>query len=664
MKKCIAVCAAIIMSTTSTAWGMESQWSINGVMKAQNANTSVNRNPYNIAKVQGVGEGNTIKLLSADGEIQIPLSAPLYQLSSAYYDTLCQKDGVWGIERRIGIMKFDGSEDWKLVESPAYRNNNTTIFQCSSKKDALLWDGVSTHFDVFHKSEQRKNRYDGISFGQDLSQIYMRIMNVRQVKTVEQLKQYLKAQYDAGNPVTFYYILSDKKWEPFDETIQQKLNSANWESIGFFDKNIEKLSKKSSIVESDIFGKKEMKNDVMRKFLSSVVGVRIYGSEASEEFYVEGIYPKTGSMEIVIKSTKGEALYGDISFEGYSYLSSKPIDILLQPKVEAKHFIRMQLDLSKIEVPQEPVGGFTEKDTKIPSRYNVKEELVVPESIPEVEGMELSYYWQNAVLYGDSKMDAQSWKDAAEKIKWISVKKDAGEGKEKKVLLLGDSLVNQDKYPQYLAELFSKDKLNVKLLGTRGEEFAKHEGRGGWSAYDYCNVTSKYGFTNPFLKNGKFDFAYYMKQNDWDNVDTVVIQLGINDLNLVGHNSHEEIFGYYNDIIESIHKYDKNIQILLNEPPLLFEQETTQYAKDTRLAFIKDMQKQYGNREAEGIFLVPLYLTVDSAMGYQWAEQDINELSQNHKLIVTDTTHPNNKGYQSIANMTYAYIKYVVSLDK
>jgi lysophospholipase L1-like esterase len=664
MKKCIAVCAAIIISTASAAWGMENQWSINGAMKAQNANTAVNRNPYNIAKIQGVGEGNTIRLLNTDGEIQIPLSVPLYQLSSAYYDTLCQKDGVWGIERKIGIMKFDGSEDWKRVDSPAYQNDNTTIFQCSSKKDALLWDGVSTHFDVFHKEEQRKNRYDGISFGQDLSQIYMRIMNVRQVKTVEQLKQYLKAQYDAGNPVTFYYILSDKKWEPFDETIQQKLNSANWETIGFFDRNIERLSKKSTIVESDIFGKKEIKNDVMRQFLSAVTGVRIYGSEDFEEFYIEGIYPKTGSMEIIIKSTKGAVLYGEIPFEKHTFLATKPIDILLQPKEEGKHFIRMQFDLSKIEVPREPVGGFTVADTKIPSRYNVKEELVLPDSITEVEGMELSYYWKNAVLYGNLQEDAENWEDITEKIKWLSIKKDAGAGKEKKVLLLGDSLLNQDKYPQYLAELFSNDKLNVKLLGTRGSESAKHEGRGGWSAYDYCNITTKYGFTNPFLKNGRFDFAYYMKQNHWDAVDAVVIQLGINDLNLVGHNSHEEIFGYFNTMIDSIHKYDKNIQILLNEPPLLFEGEETQYAKDTRLAFIKDMQKKYSNREAEGIFLVPLYLAVDSAMGYQWVEQDINELNQDYKLMVTDTTHPNNKGYQSIANMTYAYIKYAVTLDE
>ena len=116
----------------------------------------------------------------------------------------------------------------------------------------------------------------------------------------------------------------------------------------------------------------------------------------------------------------------------------------------------------------------------------------------------------------------------------IKVKKQSGAGLEKTVLFLGDSLINENAYTNCVLELFKNDDMNIKLIGTRGTEQNKHEGRGGWSAYDYCNETTKYGFTNPFLNNGKFDFSYYMKNNGYDNIDYVVVSIGLqmNDKNI------------------------------------------------------------------------------------------------------------------------------------
>lgn len=682
---------------TTTVWGLEDTWTIEGAMKVEKANSAININPYNIASVTGVGEGNLLRLVDTYGKIDIPISKPLYRLSSAYYDKLCQKDGVWGIERKVGAMVLDGSEDWETVNTPAYSNSNTVLFQCSSKGNALLWDGVCTHFDVFHKEEQRTNIYDGISFGQDLSHIYLRIMKVRNVTTVEQLKNYLKGQSDEGHPVTFYYVQAESDFEPFDETVQNKLNNTSWQNIGFYDKNLEKLTQMSTYVNNEIFVRKEMKNDIMKHFLSSVRGLRVYGSIKGERFFVEGLYPKTNGLGVAVKSTNGTLLYTEISFKSYNFLSTKPVDVLLQSKQEAGRYIWMQVDLSQVEVPQQEVKGFSLQDTGIQPQCNVQKELVMPQYIPVVTGVSSDFYMKNAVLYGTLDEDAPKIEAIEEdmavekeniflygniadnnipkftfehmdnftaKTQWISVNKDAGAGKEKTVLLLGDSLLNQDLYSQNLVELFSKDKMQIALLGTRGPETARHEGRGGWSAYDYCNVETKYGFTNPFLHNGTFDFSYYMQQNGWNHVDDVVIQLGINDLNLVGHNNHKEIFSYYDTMIQSIHKYNKNVRILLNQPPLLFEQAQTQYAKDTRLSFIQEMQKVYGNRESEGIFLVPLYIAVDPNKGYKLVEQNINEFNQNRNLIVTDTTHPNHEGYQSIAEMTYAFIKYLATLEE
>src|SRR5699024_8932259 len=51
----------------------------------------------------------------------------------------------------------------------------------------------------------------------------------------------------------------------------------------------------------------------------------------------------------------------------------------------------------------------------------------------------------------------------------------------KKVMFLGDSLINENLYTQYFTEI--ADNEGMELLGTRGNEGSKHEGRGGWSAY-------------------------------------------------------------------------------------------------------------------------------------------------------------------------------------
>ena len=231
---------------------------------------------------------------------------------------------------------------------------------------------------------------------------------------------------------------------------------------------------------------------------------------------------------------------------------------------------------------------------------------------------------------------------------------------EKTVLFLGDSLINENIYTNCVKELFENDAMNIHLIGTRGTEENKHEGRGGWSAYDYCNEQTKYGFTNPFLNNGKFDFGYYMKSNEYAGVDYVVISLGVNDLNIVGHNSHSEIIGYFNTIFDSIHQYDADIKIILNTPTMLFSTESTDGAKNTRLEFTKTLKQTYENKEYDGIYLSAISMSINPSMNFKWIEQT----DKSKPMKVSDTTHPNLHGYQNMAKTTYAFIKYLAELEK
>ena len=239
----------------------------------------------------------------------------------------------------------------------------------------------------------------------------------------------------------------------------------------------------------------------------------------------------------------------------------------------------------------------------------------------------------------------------------IKVKKDAGAGTEKTVLFLGDSLINENAYTQCVQELFQEDAMKIKLIGTRGTEDNPHEGRGGWSAYDYCNETTKYGFTNPFLKDGKFDFSYYMQSNEYAGVDYVVVSMGVNDLNLVGHNSHDEIIGYFNTIFESIHKYNPEIKIILNTPTMLFSTESTDGAKNTRLEFSKRLKEEYADKK--GIYLSSISMAINPSMNFKWIE----EMDKSKPMTVSDTTHPNLHGYRNMATTTYAFFKYLAEAE-
>lgn len=683
---------------TSTVLGDVGHFSMEGRTKIIKANEAVNINPYNIATIKGVGEGNHLQLLDTYGMLDLPLSAPLYQMTEGYKDRILQKDGVWGVERNIGVKVFDGTEDWQLVKQPGYRNDNTTLFSCSIKEEALLWNGMSTHFDVFTKEMQKSNRYDGISFGADLSEIYMRIMNVRKVTTTEELKAYLKNQLDSGHPVKFLYIRKDPIFEPFEDDIQQKLNYVNWDNIGFMDASLQKVSKSENEkvnANKNIFVTTKTDNEVFNQFLSAITSLHIYNGKEENRYFLEGIYPTNSGLQIVIQDEMGNRWKGEISFMGNNFLSKRPVEVILRGEDNGETVMRMQVDLSIIQIPKESIYGFTFEETAIKDSCIMQKTLVLPQKIPFVKGKDAKLYLDNTVLYGNlqktkvvvksSDKDISSdeqvvtvsgshvepveteffLEDAPQSIgtvEWIPVDKNVGAKQERTILFLGDSLLNQDLYTEFVEKLFEDDSMNVALIGTRGSENARHEGRGGWAAFDYCNVDSKYGFTNPFLKEGKFDFTYYMNQNKFSNVDSVVINLGINDLNLLEHNSHEEILGYYDEIIQSIHEYNSDTKILLNLPALLFGGEKTQTAKDTRLSFIQTMQSVYGDKEKEGIYIVPIYASIDPRMGYKWVQPTINEYNQNHSLMVTDTTHPNHAGYQSIAETTYAYLKYLETI--
>lgn len=133
-------------------------------------------------------------------------------------------------------------------------------------------------------------------------------------------------------------------------------------------------------------------------------------------------------------------------------------------------------------------------------------------------------------------------------------------------LVIGDSTVTQGGYIcQKLLSCFSAAGGALTLLGTRGTAPAKHEGRAGWKASDYCTKAADGTYTNPFYDNG-FDFSHYMATQGYTGVGVVVIQLGINDIFYAGLDSFSaaETIGYTDAMVTSILAYDNSIKVIVD----------------------------------------------------------------------------------------------------
>ena len=670
---------------------------IEGNTYSTRADIVYNTNPYNISTYIGVGENGFIKLYTQNEILDIPLSSPLYKISNDYKDRLINKDGIWGIERNIGVYEFTGNEDWEPYIKNSYKNSETTIYKCTSPIDVNILNGFSTHFDVLLPKEQKTNILDGLSFSPDGKNIIMRFMNVRNVKTIDDLKWYLNNQKELGTPIKFYYILNDSTFEPFDDEIQKKLNIAfnknNINSLGFVDNMITNINFDDEIkLKKEIFNTTTLGNKELDMFFKGVEDVKIYNSN-NEKYYLHSLYTNDEKIILNLVDDNNNIYTGSLYYYECDFTKDKNIEIVLKSDTNNNVTIRIQLNPYNIKLAY---GNYIiDKEYKKEINENCKEDkqFILPEKVYYTDKGNTDIYLSNTIISGEvnsnSEFNIQSNLDTyifdKNKIKPLpnnenllinysinninnSIEFEYLENKEIKdnisIMFLGDSLINQNHYSKYVKDLFESDNINIKLIGTQGEENNKHEGRGGWSAYNYCNSKEAFGYTNPFLNNGKFDFSYYMENykenmNLFDKLDFVILNLGINDLNLKEHNSYTEILNNFDKIIESINDYDNNIKIIINTPELLYEKETTNTAKNQRLNFTKILLDKYNN--SDNIIICPLYLVINPRTDYKLIEQKLNEENENNNFIVTDTTHPNVFGYQNMANMTYSYIKYMLN---
>ena len=245
----------------------------------------------------------------------------------------------------------------------------------------------------------------------------------------------------------------------------------------------------------------------------------------------------------------------------------------------------------------------------------------------------------------------------------INVNKDVGNGLTKKIIFIGDSKTDANKYTQYLLDMFSDDSMNIELLGTRGSGHNKHEGRSGWSAENYVENNASKGvieespFWNPETR--RFDFSYYMGHNSYDHVDYVFINLGTND-------TYANFIEYYHRLIDGIREYDPNILIAMWIPaPFATFGGYTHIDNDNQtfemMQAIIDEFDSEENRNNK-IYVVPTHMNIDTFYDFPWKDVKINNSTEETYRVCTDQIHESN-GYEHVAEVIYGYIKYFATLN-
>ena len=257
------------------------------------------------------------------------------------------------------------------------------------------------------------------------------------------------------------------------------------------------------------------------------------------------------------------------------------------------------------------------------------------------------------------------------------VPRNAGEGDNISILIIGDSLTHASGYPNELGRLLSlPGNPRWTMIGSHRPPGAKekicHEGYGGWTwarfATKFEDGNSQTGNrrNSPFLFPGEggkpaLNFARYLEiVAGGRRPDFVIIMLGINDCFHPDPNDPEAVTARIDQMMKhaevllaAIRKDSpgSEIGICLTTPgnsrqEAFFANYKNRYSRDgwkkIQFHLLERQLRGFGNRQAENLFLVPTAWHIDPVQGFP----DKNAV------------HPNDYGYRQIASDIYAWIKW------
>lgn len=252
----------------------------------------------------------------------------------------------------------------------------------------------------------------------------------------------------------------------------------------------------------------------------------------------------------------------------------------------------------------------------------------------------------------------------------------SGSGSVKKVLVIGDSLINAGVITQTLKDIAATDVMGVSLLGTRGTGDNKHEGRGGWTISNYTsNYTEPTYGANPFWISGAVNFPQYLTNNSVSTPDWVMIHLGINDVfsqtsDTAAIATATAAFNNLDTLITSIKSAGAGVKVGLMLPtPPSFNQDAfgASYGvgqsrwrfKRNILLWTKTLLARYSGQESNRVYVVPTSVSIDTVNNVSYAASaPVNSRASVNVSRANNGVHPADSGYQQLGDALWAFLKY------
>lgn len=235
-------------------------------------------------------------------------------------------------------------------------------------------------------------------------------------------------------------------------------------------------------------------------------------------------------------------------------------------------------------------------------------------------------------------------------------------------LVIGDSTVCSAYLIPSLSDDFESDGIPVKFLGTQGEEPYKQEGRDGWTIEKYlCDAES------PFVYEGKFDFARYMSDNHYEDVDYIFIHLGINDFFSITEDDALELkvreaLKDFEVLTDAISAYDKNtvVGVCVTIPPAYTQDAFGELYgvkyprwryKINNYIWTSALIEHYG--DLDKAYLVPINVNLDTKNNMGFQEVRLNAHNNKTHMITASGghVHPAESGYWQMADEMYYFIR-------
>ena len=226
------------------------------------------------------------------------------------------------------------------------------------------------------------------------------------------------------------------------------------------------------------------------------------------------------------------------------------------------------------------------------------------------------------------------------------------------------------------------------MIGSHGVEqtlgLNRHEGYGGWTAQRFTTHFAEIARQGDYAKRGspflytqadgtvKLDFQHYCQDvNEGRFPDAMTIFLGPNDIFSYQDESItagiQGMLSHYDKLIEMVKTASPatRIGVMLPVPPAASQdafgsnyasgQTRWQYKRNQHF-LVSAMIKRYGNRQSDGIHLIPTHLNLDAIHNYPTEVVAPNAHVDLKIVRQSNGVHPSAPGYRQIGDTVYAWL--------